>query len=110
MYGFVHPQSGETYWWILPFINTENFNQVLADFAQYFEVWENKRVVLTLDQAGWHTAKKLDVPQGIHIIEMLCHSPEQQRAERLCRLTNEPIANRTFKNFDELEKILFNRC
>ena len=30
LYGFVHPQSGETYWWILAFVNTEIFNQVLA--------------------------------------------------------------------------------
>ena len=110
LYGLVHPQSGETYWWILPFVNTEIFNQVLADFAQHFEVGENKQVVLTLDQAGWHTAKKLDVPQGIHIIEMPSHSPELQPAERLWPLTNEPIANRTFKNLDELEEFLFNRC
>ncbi|WP_333377632.1 transposase [Microcoleus sp. B4-D4] len=82
LYGFVHPQSGETKAWILPFVNTEIFNQVLADFAQHFEVGENKQVVLTLDRAGWHTAKKLDVPQGIHIIEMPSHSPELQRRRK----------------------------
>ena len=42
----VHPQSGETYWWILPFVNSEIFNQVLADGTQHFEVGENKQVVL----------------------------------------------------------------
>jgi hypothetical protein len=36
LYGFVHPQSGETYWWILPFVNRchlalQNFN-LLKDF------------------------------------------------------------------------------
>ena len=50
--------------------------------AQHFEVGENKQVVLTLDQAGWHTAKKLDVPQGIHIIEMPSHSSELQRRRK----------------------------
>jgi len=29
----VHPQSGETYWWILPKVNINLFNRVLADFA-----------------------------------------------------------------------------
>ena len=36
LYCFVHPQSGETYWWILPFVNTEIFNQVLADECSTF--------------------------------------------------------------------------
>ncbi len=37
VYSFVHPESGETYWWLLPFVNTQLFNRVLADFArEYF--------------------------------------------------------------------------
>jgi hypothetical protein len=31
LYGFVHPESGETYFWILPRVNITLFNQVLAD-------------------------------------------------------------------------------
>ena len=31
LYGFVRPQTGETKAWILAFVNTELFNQVLAD-------------------------------------------------------------------------------
>ena len=33
LYGFVHPSTGETYFWILPRVNIELFNLVLADFA-----------------------------------------------------------------------------
>jgi hypothetical protein len=110
LYGFVNPQSGETYWWILPCVNTEVFNQVLSDFAKHFQIGQNKQVILTLDQAGWHTAKKLRVPEGIHLMEMPAHAPELQPAERLWVLTNEPIANRTFENLDELEETLYQRC
>jgi hypothetical protein len=56
LYAFVHPQTGETYWWILPYVNTELFNQVLADFAQEFELGANKRILLAVDRAGWHTS------------------------------------------------------
>jgi hypothetical protein len=38
LYGFVHPSTGETYFWILPKVNIELFNLVLADFAREFEV------------------------------------------------------------------------
>jgi hypothetical protein len=40
---------------------------------------------------------------------MPSRSPELQPAERLWPLTNEPIANETFKNLDELEELLFHR-
>lgn len=110
LYGFVHPQSGQTYWWILPFVNTQIFTQVLADFAKHFGIGENRQVILTLDQAGWHRGLKLDVPPGIHLIEMPSHSTELQPAERLWPLTNEPLANRTFENLDELEAVVFERC
>jgi hypothetical protein len=41
---------------------------------------------------------------------MPSHSPELQPAERLWPLVNEPIANRSFQNLDELEFALFQRC
>ena len=48
LYGFVHPESGETYWWILPRVSTELFNRVLADFAHEFNLGTNKRILLTI--------------------------------------------------------------
>ncbi len=67
LYGFVHPESGETYWWILPLVNIDLFNRVLADFAQHFGVDKNKRIILVLDRALWHTSDQVKVPKGIHL-------------------------------------------
>ena len=78
--------------------------------AQHFNIGKNKQVVLALNQAGWHTAGKLETPIGIHIVEMPSHSPDLQPAERLWPLTNEPLANRTFENLDQLKEVLFHRC
>jgi transposase len=110
LYGFVHPKSGETYWWILPRVNIELFNRVLADFAQHFGVGQNKRMILVLDRAGWHTSDQVKVPEGIHLLFLPAYSPELQPAERLWPLTNEPIANRSFESLDELEVVPFERC
>ena len=33
LYGFVHAESGETYFWILPRVNKELLGVVLADLA-----------------------------------------------------------------------------
>lgn len=54
LYAFVQPQTGQTYWWILPYVNTALFSRVLQDFAADFGVGQDKRIVLPLDQAGWH--------------------------------------------------------
>lgn len=94
----------------MPRVNIQLFNRVLADFAQHFGLGKNKRIVLAMDQAGWHTSKQLEVPEGIHLEFMPSHSPELQPAERLWPLTNEPIANELFETLDELEEVLFHRC
>jgi transposase len=110
LYAFVQPQTGETYWWLLPQVNTDLFNQVLQDFATHFGVGKKKRVVLPLDGAGWHTAKKLKVPEGLHLFPLPPYSPELQPAERLWPLTNEPLVNRSFDSILEVEKLIYQRC
>ena len=52
----------------------------------------------------------MKIPKGIHLYCLPSHSPQLQPAERLWPLTNEPIANRCFRNLDELEAVLFERC
>lgn len=96
LYGFVCPESGKTYWWVLPKVNSTIFSKVLEDFATYFGLGKNKQVILVLDGARWHTSKSLKIPEGIHIEFWPPYSPELQPAERLWPLTNEPIVNRFF--------------
>ena len=93
LYGFVHPESGETYWWILPKVNINLFNRVLVDFAQHFGVGKNKRIILVLDQAGWHTSDQVEVPEGIHLFFLPPYSPELQPAERLWPGVHLTLAN-----------------
>lgn len=110
LYAFVHPQTGETYWWILPYVNTELFNQVLADFAAEFGLGVNKHILLAVDRAGWHTSKNLELPEGLHLTFLPSHSPELQPAERLWTVIDEPIANRSFETLNDLEDLLDHRC
>lgn len=113
LYGFVSPQSGETYFWILPYVNKELFLQVLEDFAREFNLGENKQVMLVLDGAGWHVSKEITqhLPSlGLHLEFLPPYSPELQPAERLWPIVNEPLVNRNFTNLEELEEILYTRC
>src|SRR5215210_1223290 len=82
LYGFVHPQSGKVYWLILPTVNVELFSMALNECAKEAGVGEHKRVLLVVDQAGWHTGKEVEIPEGIHLEFLPSGSPELQPAER----------------------------
>jgi transposase len=110
LYGFVRPESGEVYWLILPRVNTELFSMALDEFAREVAAGKDKRVLLVVDQAGWHTGKEVEVPEGIHLEFLPSGSPELQPAERLWPLTNEAVANGLFEEIEEIEEALVERC
>jgi transposase len=111
LYAFARPKSGEVHWLILPTVSAEVFSMALENFAQEVGAGKRKRILLVLDRAGWHTAKKkLRVPEGIHLEFLPSHSPELQPSERLWPLSNEGVANRYFEEIEELEETLVERC
>lgn len=110
LYAFARPKTGEVNWLILPTVNTEAFSIALEHFAREVGASKRRRILLVLDRAGWHTAKKLRVPEGIHLEFLPAHSPELQPAERLWPLSNEGVANSYFETIEELEQVLTERC
>jgi hypothetical protein len=110
VYGFVRPVTGQTYWLILPTVNTEAMNVALAEFARDVGVGAAKRVLLVVDNAGWHGSKGLVVPSGIELVYVPPATPELQPAERLWPLVREAVANQTFATLDVLQDVLVGRC
>jgi transposase len=110
LYAFVRPNSGEVYWLILPTVNADVFSLALENFARAVGAGKRKRILLVLDGAGWHRAKKLKVPEGIHLEFLPSHSPELQPSERLWVLSDEAVANRHFEEIGELEEAQSGRC
>ena len=82
----------------------------LNEFAKEVGAGKDKRVVLVVDQAGWHTGKEVEVPEGIHLEFLPSGSPELQPAERLWVLTNEGVAKRLFEEIEQIEEALMERC
>jgi DDE superfamily endonuclease len=110
LYAFARPKSGEVCWLILPTVNAEAFSLALENFAREVGAGKRKRILLVLDKAGWHTAKKLRVPEGIHLEFLPSHSPELQPSERLWPLSDEGVANRYFEEIGDPEEALVERC
>lgn len=106
----MHPASGKTEWLLLPTVNAEVFTIALAHFARAVGASSTKRVLLLLDQAGWHTSPQVVVPEGIQLLFLPPYSPELQPCERLWSLTNEGVANRSFRTLDDLDTAQVERC
>lgn len=83
---------------------------VLREFAEAVGVGPKRQIVLVLDGAGWHRARQLVVPEGIHLVFQPAYSPELQPAEKLWPLLNEVVANRSFRDLAELKVVVSNRC
>lgn len=110
LYGFVHPQTGRTFFLLLPRMNAKLYNQALQDFAQAVGAGPLKQVVLMVDGAGSHRSHELVVPECVHLIALPAYSPELQPAEKLWPLTNEPLVNKRFETLTDLEAVQATRC
>jgi DDE superfamily endonuclease len=110
VYGFVRPSTGRSWWGLLPTVSAAAMAAALAEFARDEGVGPARRAVLVVDRAGWHAARELVVPEGIHFAYLPAYSPELQPAERLWPLVDEAVANRAFPDLAALEESLADRC
>ena len=110
VYGFVRPRTGQTWWCLLPTVSLEARALARAAFARDEGIDAAPRAVLVVDRAGWHTSARLVLPAGLDLVFLPAASPELQPAERLWRLVDEPVVNRSFATLDELEAVLVRRC
>ena len=60
LYGFVRPESGEVFWLILPTVNVGLFSMALFEFAKEVGAGNDKRILLVVDRAGWHTGGEVE--------------------------------------------------
>jgi hypothetical protein len=73
----------------------------LAEIAR--NIAPGAHAVLLLDQAGWHTNDKLDVPPNVTIMPLHAKCPELNPQENVWQfLRDNPLSNRVFKSYDDI--------
>jgi hypothetical protein len=75
----------------------------VAEFARRADPQGRKLLVLLLDNAGWHIAKRLAVPPNVALYRLPACTPEVQPVEPLWPLLREAVANRELADLAELE-------
>jgi hypothetical protein len=83
VFGAVCPETGETNGWAMLAANTETMNLHLTDFSR--QVGPDVHAILVMDQAGWHTTKRLAMPENVTPVHLPPCSPELNPVELVWR-------------------------
>jgi hypothetical protein len=110
VYGFVHPASGRNLELLLPAANTAWMALALGEFARFADPAGEKLLVVLVDNAGWHIARKLEVPANVVLHRLPPCTPQLQPAEPLWPLVREAVANQGFDDLAALQRPLVERC
>jgi transposase len=100
----VSPQDGCLETLVLPWTNTEAMGVFLAEVAQRHA---GEFILMVLDGAGWHRAKRLQVPANLRLIPLPPWSPPLNPVEHVWDEVREKwFANRVFASLSAVEEQL----
>ncbi len=104
-YGAVEPITGENFFLVLPYCNTECMKVFLRQLSNKYK---EDYIILVCDGAVWHKSKNLDVPDNIKIMFIPPYTPEMNPIEQIWK----QIRTMGFKNqiFQTLDKVIDRLC
>lgn len=95
IFGAICPKEGKGAALVLPHCNTEAMNLHLAEIAA--AVAPGAHAAVLLDQAGWHTSNRLEVPLNITLVPLPAKCPELNAQENVWQfLRDNWLSNRVF--------------
>ena len=101
IYGAACHNTGESFALILPYTNTEAMNMFLEELSLNIQC--NRHVALLIDNAGWHTAKKLTVPSNITLIPLPPYAPELNAMEQVWEwIKNHFLSNQYYDVYKDI--------
>lgn len=101
VYGAVCPATGDSKALIAPAVDTEIMSTFLRLFGESLPT--DVHAVMILDQAGWHTSKKLGVPPNVTLLYLPPRSPQLNPTENLWHwITANYWSNRTHGRYEEM--------
>jgi transposase len=103
VFGAVNPLTGQSSALISPTVNTALMSRHLKMIAE--EAGPETHVVLVLDGAGWHRAKKLKVPKTLTLLFLPPYAPELMPMERVWAwMRQHDLSNRVFQDEADIDR------
>jgi len=104
-FGAVEPLTGENFFLVLPYSNTECMNVFLEELSKQYE---EDNILLCCDGASWHKSNSLIIPENITLIYIPPYTPEMNPIEQIWK----ELRSKGFWNeiFATLEKVVDRLC
>ena len=97
IFGAICPARGIGAALVLPRCNTEAMQWHVDEISA--QVTPGAHALVMLDQAGWHTSKKLEVPDNITLLPLPPRSPELNPVENIWLFMRDNwLSNRVFRS------------
>ena len=106
LYGIVEPKTGEHFFYEFSHLNSDCFQVFLNLISQHFA---DSILILQLDQAGCHRAKKLQIPSNIIFLFQPSHSPETNPIETVWQHLKRGLRWKLPKTLDGLRQLISDR-
>lgn len=103
LYGAVEPLTGESFYMEYSPVDTDCFVSFLEQFSKDFP---DEHHIMQIDNAGFHTAKKIQIPDNISLLPQPAHSPETNPIERIWAWFKSALKHLNFKSLDELKSYM----
>ena len=104
-YGAVEPLTGESFFLIMPYCNTDCMNVFLSELSK---TYPDDYILMPADGATWHRSKELKIPQNIKLFRLPPATPEMNPIEQIWK----ELRKRGFRNevFQTPDKVIDRLC
>lgn len=104
-YGAIEPQSGQSFFLVMPYCNTDCMNVFLLELSK---AYPDDYILLVVDGAAWHRSKGMLVPENISLLYLPPATPEMNPIEQIWAW----LRLHGFRNevFQTLEKVVDRLC
>lgn len=104
VFAAVSPHDGTLDSLVLPRVDADMMSLFLAEVTARHP---DELILMWLDQAGWHRANRLSIPDTIRLLWLPPYSPQCNPVEHLWEeLREKYFANRVFDSLDAMEDVL----
>lgn len=103
LYSSYSPINGESFVWEVNGVSTEIFEQYLKEFS--LEKPKEYKIVV-IDNAGFHSTKKIKVPDNIFLLRIPPYNPELNPCEQVWQYIKNRFKNQRFETMESLRNWL----
>lgn len=101
LFAAVQPATGQGFALVLPEVSTNAMQAFLDGFSKTLAA--DQHAVMVMDQAGWHTAHALAVPDNVTLVRLPPYSPELNPVERVwLYLRERHLSHRLLAGYDAI--------